>query len=44
MRLEIRNDQSKALGAAGIRSLLKTGGTVYESNHILCAHESDIRL
>ncbi|WP_286220289.1 Vi polysaccharide biosynthesis UDP-N-acetylglucosamine C-6 dehydrogenase TviB [Marinobacter apostichopi] len=42
--LAVGHDQFKALGATGIRSLVKSGGVVYDLKYILSAHESDIRL
>jgi UDP-N-acetyl-D-glucosamine/UDP-N-acetyl-D-galactosamine dehydrogenase len=40
----VGHDQFKALGAPGIRSLVKSGGVVYDLKYILPAQESDIRL
>ncbi|WP_138439348.1 Vi polysaccharide biosynthesis UDP-N-acetylglucosamine C-6 dehydrogenase TviB [Marinobacter alexandrii] len=42
--LAVGHDQFKALGAPGIRSLVKSGGVVYDLKYILPAQESDIRL
>jgi UDP-N-acetyl-D-mannosaminuronate dehydrogenase len=42
--LALGPNQFKALGATGIRSLVKSGGVVYDLKYTLSVHESDIRL
>lgn len=42
--LAVGHYQFKALGATGIRELVKPAGVVYDLKYILPAHESDIRL
>jgi UDP-N-acetyl-D-galactosamine dehydrogenase len=42
--LAVGHQQFKALGAKGIRELVKPAGVVYDLKYILSAHESDIRL
>ena len=42
--LAVGHHQFKALGAKGIRELVKPAGVVYDLKYTLSAHESDIRL
>ncbi|MFP3977870.1 Vi polysaccharide biosynthesis UDP-N-acetylglucosamine C-6 dehydrogenase TviB [Marinobacter sp. KMM 10035] len=42
--LAVAHHQFTAMGARGIRELVKPAGVVYDLKYILCAHESDIRL